>query len=353
MRAATQLRILTPVDHPYRYHLPPQLVATQPASPRDSARLLVYRTDTDDVSLDTFRNLGRHLPPESLLVFNDTKVLPARLPLKKATGGTVNALLLLNEVQPNDRDVRAMVDKKVTVGEELAVGPYRFVATEQDAHIFTLRPRFPIAELNYVAVRYGRTPIPPYLKATALSESELRTKYQSMFAENPASVAAPTASLHFTPRVVAGLRRRGVSRAAVTLHVGSGTFAPLTDENLRTGKLFREFWELSARDAAAIRAARQSGRPVIAVGTTATRALESSQLKPGHGATQLFITPGYRFKTIDGMITNFHLPDSSLMYLVDAFLRHKKSRRDILDLYRLAIHHKFRFYSFGDGMLIL
>ena len=337
----------------YEYDLPQRLVAAEPASPRDGAKLLVYRTDADEVILDTFRHLGSYLPPKSLLVFNDTKVLPARLPLKKATGGQVNALLLLNEVQPGDRTIQAMVDRKVTVGEELAVGPYRFSVVGQDAHVFTLRPRFPIAELNDVAVRYGRTPIPPYLKQTKLAEHELRTRYQSVFAKNPASVAAPTASLHFTPRLVRDLSHRGISRAYVTLHVGSGTFAPLTDENLRTKKLFREFWELAPKDAATIRAARHSGRSVIAVGTTATRALESSRLKPGHGSTQLFITPGYDFRTIDGLVTNFHLPGSSLMYLVDAFLQHRGSRRKILDLYRLAIHHKFKFYSFGDGMLIL
>ncbi len=359
----------------YGYDLPQRLVATQPASPRDSAKLLVYRTETDEVILDTFRNLGRYLPSKSLLVFNDTKVLPARLPLEKTTGGIVNALLLLNEVQPKDATVRAMVDRKVTVGEELHVGPYRFSVVGQDAHVFTLRPRFAMAELNDVATRYGRTPIPPYLKATSLPEAELRKKYQSIFAENPASVAAPTASLHFTPRLMGSLSRSGIARASVTLHVGSGTFAPLTDENLRTKKLFREFWELSTREAARINAARRSGRPVIAVGTTATRALESAlpYLPPARGgikgggskgempagqrgskgSTQLFITPGYKFHAIDGLITNFHLPGSSLMYLVDAFLQHRGARRSILDLYALAIRNDFRFYSFGDGMVIL
>lgn len=356
----------------YSYRLPSQLVATEPASPRDSAKLLVYRTDTDQVSFDTFRRLGDHLPEKSLLVFNDTKVLPARLPLKRATGGVVNALLLMNELQPKDRTIRAMVDRKVSLGEELTVGPYRFVAIGQDAHIFTLQPRFAMAELNDVADRYGRTPIPPYLKATTLPEAELRKKYQSIFAKNPASVAAPTASLHFTPRLAADLGRRGISRASITLHVGSGTFAPLTDENLRTRKLFKEFWELSPRSAGTIGAARKAGRPVVAVGTTATRALESAlpHLPPTRGgiqggeskgkmpagqrgSTDLFIRPGYEFKTVDGLITNFHLPSSSLMYLVDAFLQHKRARRSILDLYALAIRNDFRFYSFGDGMVIL
>jgi S-adenosylmethionine:tRNA ribosyltransferase-isomerase len=337
----------------YNYYLPPKLLATQPASPRDSAKLLIYRTATNEFEFDTFRHLGDYLPSEALLVLNDTKVLPARLPLRKATSGVVNALLLLNELQPKDRMVRAMVDRKITVGEQLHIGTYLFNVVGQDAHIFTLRPRFPISQLHSIAARYGRTPIPPYLKATSLPEHELRTKYQSMFAQKPASVAAPTASLHFTPRLVGDLHRRGIGRASITLHVGSGTFAPLTNENLRTNKLFQELWELTPRDAKRIQTARKNGRPVIAIGTTATRALESSKLQSGHGSTQLFIRPGYRFHTIDGLITNFHLPGSSLMYLVDAFLRHKKSRRSVVDLYAVAIKKKFRFYSFGDGMLIV
>jgi S-adenosylmethionine:tRNA ribosyltransferase-isomerase len=341
------------LDESYSYALPSRLVATEPASPRDSAKLLVYKTKTDEVFFDTFRNLGDYLPPKSLLVFNDTKVLPARLPLRKSTGGVVNALLLLNEIQPKDRTVRAMVDRRVTIGEELRVGHYVFSVVGQDAHIFTLRPKFPIAQLAQVATQYGHTPIPPYLKSSKLSESELRTKYQSMFAKHPASVAAPTASLHFTPRLIHSLDKRGVSRSSITLHVGSGTFAPLTDENFRTKKLFREYWQLMEKDAKSISSARAAERPIIAVGTTATRALESSKLKPGHGATQLFITPGYKFQTIDGLITNFHLPGSSLMYLVDAFLQSKNAPQSILDLYSLAIKKKFRFYSFGDGMLIV
>lgn len=337
----------------YQYTLPPKLLATQPASPRDSAKLLIYRTATNELEFDTFRHLGDYLPPHALLVLNNTKVLPARLPLRKATGGVVNALLLLNELGTKDRMVRAMVDKKVSVGEQLHIGTYSFDVVDQDAHVFTLRPCFPISKLREIAMHYGHTPIPPYLKTTPLLEHELRTKYQSMFAQKPASVAAPTASLHFTPRLVADLQRRGISRASITLHVGSGTFAPLTNENLRSGKLFREYWELTPRDAERIQAAKKNGQPVIAVGTTATRALESSELRPGHGSTQLFIRPGYKFQTVDGLITNFHLPGSSLMYLVDAFLRHKKSQRSVADLYTVAMKRNFRFYSFGDGMLII
>lgn len=203
-------------------------------------------------------------------------------------------------------------------------------------------------------------PIPKYIKNSKLSEGQLRQKYQSIFAKNPSSVAAPTASLHFTDRVLKSLGKKGVNRTAVTLNIGLGTFAPVTEENLRDGKLHEEFFQISAKGCASLKNARLVGQPIIAVGTTTVRTLESAASeilscspRDIQNSTDIFIRPPFNFQLVDGLVTNFHLPESSLLMLVDAFLQHKRSRRDILALYKIAIENRFRFYSFGDAMLIL
>ncbi len=354
------MRPMDLADPRYAYHLPETLIAKEPAVPRDAARLFVYDTARDTIVLDTFAHLGDHLPPSSLLVLNDTKVVPARAFLKKAaTGGKVEALFLVNEWDGKG-PVPAIVDRRIDVGARLTFGTLAFTVARQDEQIFWFAPEFPARELIPALVRRGVTPIPKYIKGSGLGEPALRKKYQSVFGATPASVAAPTASLHFTERLLRRLEAQGFRKAFVTLHVGMGTFAPVTTEAVARGTLHAERLSIAPSSRARILAQKRAGRPVVAVGTTVVRTLESQAdaiLTPRASSaidaeTRMFIRPPYRFTIVDAMVTNFHLPGTSLMMLVQAFLEHKGSRRHILTLYERAIKERFRFYSFGDGMLI-
>lgn len=343
----------------YNYHLPPELIASVPAKPRDSARLFVYNTKTDKVTFDTFRNVGKYLPPDTLLVMNDTKVLPARLFLNKETGGKIEVLLSLNELQPGDTIVRGIVDRKLLVGTRLYFKKktHYLDVVGQEEQYFIFRPSVGIEGLPSLLMKEGHTPIPPYIKKTPLSERALRHRYQSILAREGTSVAAPTASLHFTTRVLKDLELRGTKHTEVTLHVGAGTFAPITEENFKQRMLFTEYCEVSKASARAVNSALSHNHPVIPVGTTALRTLESfahqHSILSGEKGTNIFIFPPYDFQVASGLITNFHVPKSSLLLLVDALLLHKNAKRRILDLYDIAIKEKFRFYSFGDAMLII
>ena len=333
----------------YDYALPEALIAQSPASPRDSARLLVYDRKTKAVRYDTFRHLAKYLPPRSVLVFNETKVIPARFVVRKPTGG--KAVLLY--VRTEGKEIIAMADRPLPVGEIVTVAPrVRFRVVSQEKYT-RLAPLFPIARLPKIFERYGVTPIPPYIKHTPLSERALREKYQTVFARRRGSVAAPTASLHFTKRLLADIKKAGHDIVFVTLHVNLGTFASIKEEQWKQGKLHEEFYEISRAAAAALNRAKKSGQPIVAVGTTVTRTLESAvrggRVRGGHGTTDLFIRHGYRFAFADALITNFHVPRSSLLMLVSALVSWKKLR----ELYRAAIAKKFRFFSFGDGMLIV
>jgi len=227
-----------------------------------------------------------------------------------------------------------------------------FIVKKKAGKYYDLLPSFKIKKLFAVLEKYGKTPIPPYIKNSPLTEKGLRKKYQTIFARERGSVAAPTASLHFTERLFKRLKNKGFGIEFVTLHVNLGTFAPVTEENLKTGRLHKEYFEINKKTAVALNRARQQGRLIIAVGTTSIRTLESvaknGKLQACSGITDLFICEGYKFKFIDGIITNFHVPKSSLMMLVAAFIGRKK----LLKLYRYAINQKFRFFSFGDGMLV-
>ena len=361
-------------NYSYHYNLPESLIARQPAEPRDAARLFVYDTARDKVTFDTFANLGAHLPQKSLLVLNDTKVIPARVVLKKETGGKIEVLFLVNEWRhENGEPIPALVDRKITVGARLFFDEPNtkkfFTVAQQDENIFYLDPNFPPNDLFALLNKKGITPLPKYIKNTGLDEATLREKYQTVFGKNPASVAAPTASLHFTERLLARLEKQGVQKTFVTLNVGLGTFAPVSAENLAHGTLHTELLTIPARSRTAIVAHKLSDKPVIAVGTTVVRTLEAEatkilscknaneDTKAALGdivdATQIFIHPPYDFKMVDAMVTNFHLPDTSLMMLVQAFLEHKGARRELVDLYAIAIKEKFRFYSFGDAMFIV
>lgn len=333
----------------YNYHLPEELIAKNPRVERDEARLFVYETKTGRITLDVFKNLDRYLPNKALVLLNETKVVPARVTFRKSTGGNVEILFLMDEWQPGQRQVRGMVDRGVKIGEFLTVGDvYSIRAVGQEENIFTFELQFPAADFYHLLDRCGTTPIPKYIKGTTLPEQDLRKRYQTIFANIAGSIAAPTASLHFTERVFRSLEAKGISTAKISLNVGLGTFRPVTKENLATGKLHREYFVVPEDTAKELRADMTR----VAVGTTATRALESWALGK-EGTTDLFIRPPFDFKVVDCLITNFHLPNSSLMMLVEAFLQFKRSPAPLVELYERAILEKFLFYSFGDSMLIL
>jgi S-adenosylmethionine:tRNA ribosyltransferase-isomerase len=333
----------------YNYELPEKLIAQKPASPRDEAHLLIYSRTDDKIYCDKFLNIAKYLPQNAVLVFNETKVLPARLNLKKETGGKVEILYL----KSRGGLLEFLADRKLNVGSKIFLNRnivFEVVAHEEKNYL--LKPLFDAKKFEIILEKYGVAPIPPYIKHSPLSKGQLKQQYQTIFAKYSGSAAAPTASLHFTKRVLASLKKAKVDVKFITLHVGLGTFAPLTQENLKTKKLHAEFYNIDKKTAEFLNKAKHQGRPIIAVGTTVARTLEASvrngQLKNLSGQTDIFISEGYKFGFIDGMVTNFHVPKSSLLMLVSALVGKDK----IIEIYKFAIAKKFKFYSFGDGMLI-
>lgn len=345
----------------YHYRLSDDRIAKSPAEPRDSSRLFVYEIRTNEVVFDVFSSLSSYIPSHSVLVLNDTKVAPARLELTKKTGGAVRILFLINEWDGSD-SIQGLPDRKIAVGDVLSIENKPFVeVVSQKNEEFTFKSLIPANEFRAVSEKYGKTPLPPYIKSD-LSEEEVRRKYQTVFAHESqsqkASVAAPTASLHFTDRVFESLNAKEVENAYVTLHVGRGTFSPVNEEAVNSGRLHSEPIYIPAESANLIAQAKKEGRAVIAAGTTALRTVESAADsilagKAFQGETSLFIRPPYDFKVADGLITNFHLPGTSLLVLLDAFLRSKGAKRSWNELYEIAMREGFRFYSFGDAMLII
>lgn len=334
---------------PYQYHLPATRIAQRPAVPRDAAKLLVIDRAGKQTTISRFRRLGMFLPAGAVVVVNDTKVVPARLSVRKPTGGRVELLVL----DTRRTVVEVLANSRLLIGQSLTIGgKFQLRVVRQSGHHFWLRPNFPSSRWPVLLRHYGTTPLPPYLKHSPLSERERRQWYQAIFAKQAGSIAAPTASLHFTPRLLKQLQRTGHPVIPVTLQVNLGTFAPLTVAQLRTGRLYLERYAISPAAAARLNAAKQAGRPIIAVGTTVARTLESAtrhgRLKKLQGSTDLFIRPGYRWKFVDGVITNFHVPGSSLLMLVASLI----GRRRLFQLYQLARRKNFTFLSFGDAMFI-
>ena len=249
--------------------------------------------------------------------------------------------------------IKVIANRKLNPGSELGLkGSLGFSVLAKQDNFYLLKPNFPVSKMQSIMKRYGQTPLPPYIKHSKLSEKQKREKYQSVFAKAGLSVAAPTASLHFTKSLVKKLQKQGIDVKFVTLNVNLGTFAPLKQNNLNTGRLHEEVYEIDAKTASELNLAKKNGKPIIAIGTTVVRTLESAAGKNGltklSGSTDLFIRPGFKFKFIDGLITNFHVPKSSLMMLVSAFM----GQKDLLRSYSLAKEKGLRFFSFGDGMLI-
>ncbi len=330
----------------FDYHLPVGLIAQTPVEPRDSSRLLVLDRKTGNVTHSFFHEIGKFLNPGDLLVLNQTRVIPARLFAHKSTGARVELLLLRRE---DLLTWECLVGGKgLSKGKLVSVenGPNAVIVETLDGSRRRIQFTVPIEPFFPTA---GHVPLPPYIH-TPLSDPE---RYQTVYACEPGSAAAPTAGLHFTLRLLDKLKKSGVKIAFVTLHVGLDTFAPVTEDDPAEHRIHTEWCELPQQTADLINQTRQQGRRIIAVGTTSVRTLESPKLglpfKPFAGPTDLFILPGYKFKLVNVMITNFHLPRSTLLMLVSAFA----SREMILDTYEIAIKEGYRFYSFGDAMLIL
>jgi len=335
----------------FDYNLPEASIAQTPAEPRDSSRLLVLHRDTGNLEHRIFRDVTDYLRAGDLLVLNQTRVIPARIFAKKETGGRVELLLLRRR---DELTWEALVGGKgMRVGRLARVedGPEVQIIEELDGSERLIKFSEPIE--SYFS-KVGNVPLPPYIHEK-LDDPE---RYQTVYAKEPGSAAAPTAGLHFTPRLLEELQVKGVKIAYVTLHVGLDTFAPVNEGNPEDHRIHSEWCELTQETADLINHTKQSSGRVIAVGTTSVRTLESvgrdvtsysKSISPYVGPTSLFILPGYEFKIVDAMITNFHLPKSTLLMLVSAFAGPER----ILETYAAAMEEGYRFYSFGDAMLIL
>jgi S-adenosylmethionine:tRNA ribosyltransferase-isomerase len=330
----------------FDFALSPELIAQHPAAERSGSRLL---DGTGDVPADrVFRDLPSLLQPGDLLVFNDTKVVKARLFGEKPTGGKLE-LLIERVLQGHEVVAHMKVSKKPPTGTVLRLDG-GCTATllgrwpDADGALFRLRLD---ADPYAVMESHGHVPLPPYIEHGDTADDEQR--YQTVFAKRPGAVAAPTAALHFDEAVLAQLDHRGVERASVTLHVGAGTFQPVKTENITEHRMHSERYEVPAATRDAIARLRERGGRLVAVGTTTVRTLESwAATGEASGDTSIFITPGFAFREIDLLVTNFHLPKSTLMMLVSAFAGYDR----IMDLYRHAVRERYRFFSYGDAMLL-
>lgn len=337
----------------FYFDLPKELIAQEPCSPRDAARLLCLGRSDGAVRHRVFRDLPELLRPGDLLVVNDSKVLPARLIGRKEGGGAVCELLLLRQVCGDVWECLARPGKRLHAGTRVEFGDGTLAAVIRE----TLPDGNKRAEFFYDTKTFyekldafGRMPLPPYIQKRLEDPSQ----YQTVYAREMGSAAAPTAGLHFTPGLMDALRAHGVGFAEVTLHVGLGTFRPVKEDNILDHKMHSEWYSIGEEAAEQIRRTRAEGGRVIAVGTTSCRTLEAAAAKYGavcacSGDTDIFIYPGYTFRAIDGLITNFHLPESTLIMLVSAFCGYENTMR----AYREAVAERYRFFSFGDAMLIV
>jgi S-adenosylmethionine:tRNA ribosyltransferase-isomerase len=336
----------------FDYALPEALIAQEPVTPRDASRLLVLPADGPPAH-HAFTDLEALVAPGDLLVFNDTKVIPARLVGRKESGGKVELLLCEPLEGGLGRRWRAMgqASKPIRAGARLAFdGLGAVVRAAEGEGFYEVELDREGAELEAALARAGRIPLPPYIRREP-GEVD-RARYQTVWARAPGSAAAPTAGLHFTEALLARLEARGVRRTAVTLHVGPGTFLPVRGDSLEGHRMHAERYEVGEEAAAAVAACRARGGRVVAVGTTTVRTLESAfdgaRVAPGAARTSLFVRPGHAFRAVDALVTNFHLPRSTLLLLACAFAGTAR----VLAAYREAVRERYRFFSYGDAMLL-
>lgn len=337
----------------FTYFLPPELIARRPLRERDGSRLMLLDRHTETIEEDSFKNIAGYLRSGDLLVMNDTKVIPARLFGVKPSGGRVEIFLLRRfPGAPEQWECLLKASKKFRDGQEILLesGMAATVLTRSGAEKWLVE--FSGCEpFDTWLDREGHIPLPPYLQRKDCSED--RERYQTVVARNPGAVAAPTAGLHFTPELLALLAAKGVETAFLTLHTGLGTFQPVRVERVEEHHIHSERYIISPETAALINCTKAAGGRVVSVGTTSARAMEysagnSGDVLSGEGDADIFIHPGYRFKVVDALITNFHLPESTLLMLVSAFA----GRELVLEAYKEAVKRGFRFYSYGDAMFI-
>lgn len=336
----------------YDFELPTELIAQFPAQKRDESRLLVLERRSGTITDALFREIADFLEPEEMIVLNDTKVIPARLYLRRESGGRVEALFV-RKIEQGRFACMHKGSGRLKKGERLAVdGGYGDVIFEGNGEDGLGIFRFD-GDIESLLQKWGVMPLPPYIKRKGRELDELdRERYQTVFARQSGSIAAPTAGLHFTEEVFGALKSKGIEWAFVTLHVGIGTFKPVKSADIRDHRIDAEFYEISRGAAEKINSHLDRSGRVVACGTTVVRTLESAyknRFEPSHGFCDLFIYPPFEFKVVSRMITNFHLPKSSLVMLVSAFA----GRDLIMKAYREAVEKRYRFFSYGDAMLIL
>jgi len=333
------------------YDLPDELIAQHPAAQRDESRMLVLARASQSIRIDRFSNLPDYLDCGDRLVVNDTKVIRARLSAVKDSGGKLE-IFLLKALSPLDWSALVRPSARVKPGTVVTVTGGVRVAVLEPLPEGRRRVRFEVEDVLDVLERAGAIPLPPYIRRESPEDADL-TRYQTIYAQRPGAVAAPTAGLHFTPAVVAALEAKGILRSSLTLHVGYGTFRPIQAEDLADHRVDGEEFDFSGETAELLNHTRSQGRRVVAVGTTSARVLETQfedgHFVPGSGETHTYIYPPYQFRGVDALQTNFHLPKSSLLALVCAFA----GTEFVLEAYRTAVREKFRFYSYGDVMLIV
>lgn len=334
----------------FDYFLPEELIAQTPVEPRDCSRLLVYDGKADKIYHEHFYDIKKYLKKGDLIVRNNTKVLPARLYAYTPHGGKVE-VLLLKRYDLTEWEVLVKPGKKARVGAELTVnGELSLKVLENIAETGSRRVKFLFdGVFEDIISRAGEMPLPPYIREKLKDQN----RYQTVYAKVDGSAAAPTAGLHFTDKLLAEIKAMGVEIVDVLLHVGLGTFRPVKTENISAHHIHSEYYEISEGAANAINAAKREGRRIIAVGTTSVRTLESAAdengfVKPIKENTEIFIYPPYKFRCVDALITNFHLPKSTLIMLVSAFC----SREKVLEIYKTAVEKKYRFFSFGDACFL-
>lgn len=332
----------------FHFDLPPSLIAQHPLAERSASRLLTLEGTSGALADRAFRDLPSLLEPGDLLVFNDTKVVPARLYGRKETGGAVE-FLVERILDPSTALVHARASKPWRAGMRVLFSDgVEARMLERDGGL--LKVEFSGATLPEFLHAHGHVPLPPYIVRDDAADDKER--YQTVYARVPGAVAAPTAGLHFDQPILDELKRRGVQSAQVTLHVGAGTFQPVREDDLRHHKMHSERAVVAQGVCDAVAQTRAAGKRVVAVGTTAVRSLESAAadglLKPMDRDTDIFIYPGYKFRVVDAMVTNFHLPESTLLMLLAAFA----GRERVLDAYKHAVEQKYRFFSYGDAMFV-
>lgn len=334
----------------FYYDLPEELIAQTPIEPRDCSRLLVYDRKSDKIEHRIFRDVVSYLNEGDVLVINDTKVLPARLFAQTPNGGAVE-VLLLKRLDIDEWEVLVKPGRKAAVGKMLKIGDEMSLTVKGITDSGERIVKFEYdGVFEEILQRIGTMPLPPYIK----EKLKDKNRYQTVYARKEGSAAAPTAGLHFTPQLLKAIEDKGVKIARILLHVGLGTFRPVKEDVITDHKMHSEYYEIGEEAAKVINAAKREGRRVIAVGTTSVRTLETVAdengfVKAESGNTQIFIYPPYTFKCVDALITNFHLPESTLIMLVSALAGREKT----LELYKLAVEERYRFFSFGDAMLVL